>query len=76
MRLRARTWNCSPGFCQIDLARRALEQPGADRVLELADPLGGHGGHQIQLPGRLREAAVARYRQESPQIGHCIHDLS
>ena len=32
-------------LCQIDLARGALEQPGSDRVLELADPLGGHGGH-------------------------------
>ena len=64
------------GFGQNDLAGRALEELGADGVFKLAHPLGGHRGHHIQLPGGLREAAIARHRQKGPHIGHCIHDLS
>ena len=61
------------GFRQRHLAGGSLEQPGAHGVLELGDPLGGNGGHQVQLACRFREPAIPGDCEEGAKIRHGVH---
>ena len=61
------------GFGEVQVAAVALQQFGADLLLQMGNVLAGHGGGDAELVGCAVEASSADYFAKYAQSEQCVH---